>query len=255
MTRAPRRIPTFREELRDFLRFVRHPRFTPRLAPRAAGSGWWADWFPSLSIGSLVKWAAFLWAVNIFFLGPIAVMAAGAGGAAHKLNIYNIPWLQALLWAPIVEELVFRHGLRRLAQAVWVVPAAAAVLVTGPGWGTILLLAAILLLCWAPPLMRSPSGRRPLPWRLRLRYRRVFGWVFYGSSLLFAAVHLNNFSLAQTPYWLMPLLVLPQCLTGMVLGWLRVRRGIGASMLLHGIFNAGPLLVVWVVLHTVDLPV
>jgi membrane protease YdiL (CAAX protease family) len=62
-------------------------------------------------------------------------------------------------------------------------------------------------------------------------------------------MHLYNFNLHHTPLWLLPLLVLPQWLTGLVLGWLRVKRGIGASILLHAIFNGGPLLVVLLILR------
>lgn len=239
----------FRDELRDFLRFIVRPRFGPRLPGRHAISGWWEDWFPGLSVGRLLKWAFFLWAVNLVFLGPIAVAAAGAGGATHRLNINNIPWMAALVWAPIVEELVFRYGLRRIGAAWWLAPAAVAAMLMGAKWSGILLLAGILVVCWLPYLARLPYTRRPLPWRYRLMYRRCFPWVFHLASLLFAAVHLYNFNLHGTPWWLFPLLVLPQWLTGLVLGWLRVKRGIGASMLLHAMFNGGPLLVVWLILN------
>lgn len=239
----------FRDELRDFIRFVLRPRFTPRLPGRHAANGWWEDWFPGVSVGRLIKWACFLWAINIVFLGPIAVTAAGAGGATHRLDINNIPWLQALLWAPVVEELVFRYGLRRIAQAWWLVPAAVGAMLMGPKWSAILLVTGIFTVCWLPYLMNAPYTRRSLAWRHRLTYRRFFPWVFHLASLAFAAVHLYNFNLHQTPLWLMPLLVLPQWLTGLVLGWLRVKRGIGASVLLHAIFNGGPLLVVWLVLR------
>lgn len=40
------------------------------------------------------------------------------------------------------------------------------------------------------------------------------------------------------------MLVLPQCMTGLVLAWLRVRRGMGASIVLHAIFNGGPVLLI-----------
>ncbi len=241
----------FRDELRNFFRFVLRPRFGPRLPGRRAGDGCWEDWFPGLPIGRLFKWACFLWAVNLVFLGPIAVMAAGAGGATHRLDIHNIPWLQALLWAPVVEELVFRYGLRRPAQAWWLVPAAVAAMFMGATWWAILLVTAILALCWIPYLLGMAYTRRSMPWRYRLAYRRWFPWVFHLASLLFAGVHLYNFNLHQTPLWLMPLLVLPQWLTGLVLSWLRIKRGIGASMLLHAIFNGGPLLLVWLVLRFV----
>jgi len=247
---AAARLPAFRDEWRDFLRFARRPRVAPRLPGRQPGSGWWEDWFPALSVGRLLQWALALWAINLVFLGPIALAAAGAGGAQHRLDISNIPWLQALLWAPVVEELVFRYGLRQPARALWLVPAAACALVSGPQWHTVALVGAILLVCWLPCLRPPPSQRPPLPWAWRATYLRWFPWVTHLACLAFAAVHLNNFNLNQTPVWLMPLLVLPQWLTGLVLAWLRVRRGIGASMLLHGLFNGGPLLLVWIILQT-----
>src|SRR5690606_14887126 len=79
--------PRFRDELRDFFRFIVRPRLGPRLPGRHAINGWWEDWFPGLSVGRLLKWACFLWAINLVFLGPIAVAAAGAGGATHRLDI------------------------------------------------------------------------------------------------------------------------------------------------------------------------
>lgn len=248
-TKVPGKPRYFRAELRDFLGFIVHPRFGPRLPGRSAGNGWWEDWFPSLSLGRLLKWACLLWAINLVFLGPIAVTAAGAGGATHRLDIQHIPWLQALLWAPIVEELVFRYSLRRISMAWWLLPAAVGAMLLGPKWPGILLLTAVVAACWLPYLFGLPYTRRSLSWRRRVFYRRCFPWVFHAVSLMFAAVHLYNFNLHQTPLWLMPLLVLPQWLTGLVLGWLRVKRGLGASMLLHGIFNGGPLLVVWMVLR------
>jgi hypothetical protein len=245
------RPPGFRAELKDFLRFVVRPRLGPRLPGRAAMRGWVEDWFPSLRLGSLIRWACVLWFVNLFFLGPIALAAAGAGGAQSRLNLWNIPWAAALLWAPIVEELVFRYGLRHPAQALWLVPASLAAMLMGLHWYSALLLAAVLAGCWVPVLLGWRFARRPMRWRWRRRYQKALPWIFHASCLLFAAAHLANFSYDRTPLWLMPLLVLPQWLTGTVLGWQRMRRGVGASMLLHGIFNAGPLGMVWLVLHTV----
>lgn len=241
--------PRFRDELRDFFRFIVRPRLGPRLPGRHATRGWWEDWFPGLSVGRLLKWALFLWAVNLVFLGPIAVAAATAGGATHRLNIHDIPWVAALFWAPIVEELVFRYGMRRPGALWWLVPAAVAAMLMGPKWSGALLVAGILLICWLPHLVGPSYARRPLPWHYRLVFRRAFPWIFHAASLMFAAVHLYNFQLHSTPWWLLPLLVLPQWLTGLVLGWLRVKRGIGASMLLHGMFNGGPLLVVWILIQ------
>lgn len=239
----------FRAELRDFLAFIRAPSLTPRLPCHGSGDGFLRDWFPALSLKRMLQWATLMWAVNLLFLGPIAVMAAGMGGATHRLDLNNIPWLTALLWAPLVEELVFRYGLRRLKHLWLLFPPAVAAMFSGPGLAGGLLVAAFMAACWIPYFAQWSTAHRPMPWTVRTRYVAAFPWAFHLSSLAFSAVHLYNFNLAQTPLWLLPLLVLPQWVTGMVLGWQRVKRGIGAAILLHAIFNGGPLLIVWLVLH------
>jgi hypothetical protein len=239
----------FRHELLDFLRFVRSPRVAPRLPGQALGQGGYADWFPAVSIKRLLQWAALLWTINLLVLGPLAIMAAGAGGATHRLNIHAIPWLTALLWAPVVEELVFRYALRRPGVLLWLVPLSVIALFMGPRWYGIALVACLLLACWVPYLAPANYWARPLRWSSRRLYLTFFPWVFHLACVAFAGLHLYNFQLAQTPWWLLPALVLPQWLTGLVLGWLRVRRGMGAAILLHAIFNAGPLAMVWLVLR------
>lgn len=256
--------PTFRTEFKDFLRFIRHPRLNPRLPAARLGKGWWTDWSAGLSVGRLLKWAGVLWLFNAFLFGPLAAMAAGAAGAEHRLDLERIPWLHALLWAPLVEELVFRYGLRRPAQLLWFWPVAVFCLFFGPAWYSQLVLGLTLLLMFYGPANQRAhfwplSGARwgnwravlygyAWPWSWRKRYTRIFPWVFYGSTLLFAALHLYNFNLQRVPLGIWPLLVIPQSFTGLALGWLRVRYGIGASIALHALFNAGPLLVIFIVI-------
>lgn len=256
----PAQWPSFGTELRDFLRFLQRPDFR-RLPLRATGDSWHTDWFSSLRIGRLLQWAGLLWAINVLLLGPIAVAVAGLSGAQHRLQLDNLPWLQAVLWAPLVEELVFRYGLRRLGAVVWLVPAALVALLAGPGALTLALVGLIVLASWWP--CRSAGSRRAAPssrqtrlvlgsWSIRRYYRRHFFWVLHTSCLAFAAIHLANFSHSATPFWALPLLVLPQWLTGLVLAWIRVRRGFGAAVVLHAVFNAGPLLVVWLILSSLS---
>ena len=244
--------PRLRAELMDFLRFALRPRPGRRLPGRAAGHGVWVDFLPNVRFTRLLQWAALLWLANLFVFGPLAVSAAEMGGAQHRLSLLNLPWMQALIWAPIVEELTFRHALRRPAMLWWFVPLMASVIVQGAGFASGLLAAAALLLCLAP--LWSPSGTAlrgawRLSWARRRQVLRWYPWLYHLSSIAFGAVHLYNFHLHEMPATLMPLLVLPQWFTGLVLGWMRVRRGIGASMLLHALFNAGPLLVVLLILH------
>ena len=238
----------FRSEVADFWRYIRHPRPLSRVPGRVAGNGFLADWWPGIRPGRLLAWAGLLWALNLFALGPLAVMAAGLGGATHRIDPANLPWLTAIIWAPLVEEMLFRYGLRRPLQVLWLVPALMPVVLYGPQLWTGLLLAAFMLLaCWGVRPREAMLTGWDTTWRRY--YLKHFGLVFHLVALTFAAVHLTNFVYSKTPYWLMPLLVLPQWLTGLVLGWMRVRRGIGAAILLHATFNAGPILMIWAVMR------
>ena len=195
----------------------------------------------------MLQWAAFLWLINITVFGPLAALVATSAGAQHKLDLSNIPWKQAVLWAPLVEEMVFRYVLRRPSQFLWVLPVAIWALFTGAQALTVAALCVVVLLLLVRPTV--PALQVAVwPRRWNVFYARHFGWVFYGSTLLFAALHLYNFKFDQISFWLLPLLILPQFVTGLVLAWLRVRRGIGASIVLHAVFNSGPILLIMLVM-------
>ena len=240
------------QEIVDFLRFIVHPRPGPRLGGRRTGAAVPVDLCLNAPWWRLLHWAVLLWMVNLFVFAPMALSAADAGGAQHRLDVHKLPWMMALIWAPIIEELTFRYALRRPAMVWWFVPLMAAILVQGAGWVSGWMAVAAVLLALAPAWY--PAGHRGqagwcLSWRGRRWARRAYPWLFHGAALAFAAVHLFNFRLNAMAVLLLPLLVLPQWVTGLVLGWMRVRRGIGASMALHAIFNGGPLLLLGLVMQ------
>ena len=240
---------TLRQEWGACLRFLRHPsagRLSGRTPPL---SGWVSDWITGLRPARLLGWAATLWAINLLALGPFVLAVFEQSGAAHRIDVSNIPWLQAILWAPIVEELLFRFGLRRPVAALWMMPLLALVLVYGlVWWATGILAIVVLLSCWLGRTVRAPSATT---YRWMRRYARAFPFVFHAVALGFAAAHLRNFVFDASVGWMMIVLVAPQWVTGLVLGWVRVTRGIGASMLLHGVFNTGPLVIAWLALQLV----
>ncbi|MFC4277054.1 CPBP family glutamic-type intramembrane protease [Achromobacter aloeverae] len=235
-------MPRLRDDFKDFLRFVRRPTLR-HLPPHAPIVGIGADWVPQTTLRRVLAWVVMLWAFNLLVLGPLALKVATMGGAHHRLESGNIPWMVAIFWAPLVEEMVFRYFLRRPGQALWLVPLMLAPMLKGPtAWS--LPLAALVVGASVWTRQRARQAGQGWSWGWRRRYVRFFPLVFHVASLTFAALHLGNFTLNHTLLWLMPVLVLPQWLTGLVLGWMRVRRGIGASVLMHMMFNAGPVLLV-----------
>ncbi|EMR00872.1 CPBP family intramembrane glutamic endopeptidase [Cesiribacter andamanensis] len=82
-------------------------------------------------------------------------------------------------------------------------------------------------------LTLGPLARQGLEQLYTTRYR----WIFWGSTLLFALVHLINFKPTAQVLLFAPLLVLPQFLLGLILGYVRVRQGLGWAIALHGVYN------------------
>lgn len=236
----------FKEELRDCLRFILRPQLTRALPHAAPMSGWMADWIPAIGFQRLLAWAGVLWLINIVVIGPFVLAVFDMSGATHRINMQNLPWLQAICWAPVVEELLFRFGLRHPLQAIWMTPLLILVLLNGVTWWAGFLLVSTVLLCWWSSMKSQGPG--PWSWRILRHYSSVFGLVFHLATLAFAAMHLKNFNFIEMDWWMMVVLVMPQWITGLVLGWMRVQRNIASAMLLHGFFNMGLLAVSWLAL-------
>jgi hypothetical protein len=103
--------------------------------------------------------------------------------------------------------------------------------VSGPQGHPILLLGsfamavlvAIGLLFW---LRRHP----PFPW-----FSRHFAWFYAASALLFASAHLANYT--QGASLVLLLLVIPQLIAGLILGYARITYGLWSDILLHMLHN------------------
>ncbi|UOD50784.1 CPBP family intramembrane metalloprotease [Orrella daihaiensis] len=242
----PRRM-TWLDEWHDFWAFVRRPRLSRRCRQVTPRTAWVLDWMPGISFLRLLGWAAILWGINIFLFGPIVIGISKQAGATHAVDPANLPWLLALVWAPLVEEMLFRYGLRRPGIALWLVPLMVLALWLKPGVGQSLIFALVILAIYRVTSANPMPGVRARQW-LRL-YRRWFWLIFHVSVLTFASLHLFNFTFTSAQWWMLPALVLPQWFTGLVLGWMRVMRGIGAAILLHALFNFGPLMAAWLAMR------
>lgn len=238
---------TWLDEWHDFWGFVRKPRLGRRCRRVSPQPSWVLDWLPGIGLLRLLGWAGILWGINIFLFGPIVIGISKQAGATHAVDPTDLPWLMALVWAPLFEEMLFRYGLRRPGIALWLVPLMVLAIWLKPGIGQSLIFALAIVAIYRVTSANFMPSVRARYW-LKL-YRRWFWLVFHLSVLTFASLHLFNFSFTSAQWWMLPALVLPQWFTGLVLGWIRVMRGIGAAILLHALFNLGPLAAAWLAMR------
>jgi membrane protease YdiL (CAAX protease family) len=222
--RSIARVPA---EWGRFFAFLRQPVLPDRVELSLAGS--------ARALAPLVLLDLLLMAV---VLGSIGLATAiGFELPEHMLNELKLsPALIGfiVIAAPIGEEALFRGWLSGrpghiLAVLGLLAGGAALMLVSGPalklagaGFGVAIAAAVLFLL----------RGRPALPW-----FQRHFAWFFYASALLFAAVHLTNFAGAGASPALLPLVV-PQFVLALILGYLRVNRGLLTGAAMHMLHNA-----------------
>ncbi len=234
----------FSNDLKEFFHFLRNPKL--RNFPKKMGIFGLKYIFLNHA-KCLFSWALFLWTVNFCIFGPIAAFVAQSKGITHKLDVLNIPWATAIFWAPIVEEMLFRYGFLRPTQSILLSPILIIILLTGPQFWSIICLFLILVcltfLFWTNFLNQKKYLFSNFVSR---KVEQYFALIFHLMTILFASIHLCNFSSIKTAYWVFPILVLPQWATGLALGWIRVRYGISSSIFLHALFNFGPIILIWI---------
>ena len=78
-----------------------------------------------------------------------------------------------------------------------------------------------------------------IEWGIVTWWKNNFKTIFWLFTTVFAAMHFTNFA-ATVPIYLAPILVLPQFVLGMILGYIRVGWGTRYSILFHAIHNGIP---------------
>ena len=214
-------------EWRSFARFLRQPTLPGRADISLKGSA-----------RALVPLFALDMLLMALVLGAIGVAAAmGLKLPEHMLDELALsPVLIGFIvvGAPIAEETLFRGWLSGrpghiAAVLLLLVGGGAFLFASGPvakvaGAAAALLLAGVALFVW--------RKRPALAW-----FQRHFRWFYGASALLFAGMHLTNFAGQGASPAMLPL-VLPQFVLALILGYLRVHRGLATGMALHMLHNS-----------------
>lgn len=223
-----------REEWHRYAAFLKRPRLPTRAQPPSGAS------FRAV----LRMLGLDLAAMAVLITLATVVVAAGIELPATALENMDISWLivaLVVIAAPLVEEVAFRGWLSGRPGHVFALLALVAAL------GSLVAMVAlnqatgvgVLLMAVALPVFFLGLAAVVF-WRWRSRpvmgwFARVFPLFFWLSTAGFACVHLLNYDEGSL-YVLLPL-VLPQFVTGSILGYLRVNYGLWAAMLLHALHN------------------
>jgi len=118
----------------------------------------------------------------------------------------------AVIMAPLLEEVMFRLILRFRSN---------------------------FLILWSIHIgvALQLGQKRSLLKTARKIWDKFYGWVFYLMTMAFGLMHIMNFEPSLNIYLLAPILVAPQILIGINLGYLRVRFGLIWSILFHAFYN------------------
>ena len=119
-----------------------------------------------------------------------------------------------IIIGPFFEELIFRLHLSRRWN-----------LIAGlMEWSTIAM----------EKVLRTEAAER-----VKAKWDRFYRWFFYLNAAAFALFHIMNFQAIDLPWWIVPLIVLPQFIAGLYFGYIRVKNGnMLWSVGLHALHNA-----------------
>ena len=180
---------------------------------------------------------AAIWSVLLSATG--GEMPANANDSLLELNPGRLV-LYAIVIAPLVEEGLFRSWLGGRRSAVVGLPVLAALM-------------AVLLAAPDLPGMAVAGLAACLAFAVGVVVRKTFALdgqsvaaaratlfpaAFWGSAVLFALLHMTNYTDGTLALPLLLLAVLPQGLVGLVLGYVRMRFGLVSAIAFHAGYNA-----------------
>lgn len=72
---------------------------------------------------------------------------------------------------------------------------------------------------------------------------KLFPYVFYITAAMFGLAHVSNYEIDPSLWYMFPVLVLPQLFLGLMLGFVRLRYGLWAAIMMHAMNNFLPFMV------------
>ena len=206
------------------------------------------EWELNASIKYILKLASILWLINSLFFGPVAFKATILGNSNHKLYIQDISLFKGIIFAPLIEEIIFRYILKFPLNITFNI-LILFFYIFSESYNFIYILINILLvkLILNSHYIRIKKSKYNNYFYLINKF--FFRYILFLSSIIFSFMHLNNYFIEETPLWIMPAIILPQFFTSLILVIIRLNYGIGTSIILHSVFNLVPLISLYIIVN------
>ncbi|ASY37411.1 CPBP family glutamic-type intramembrane protease [Taylorella equigenitalis] len=226
------------KSIKELLLYIAHPKYIEHGPAHS-------DFSLNVPLGRIFKWVLLMWLVDLVIFAPIVVAVSKNLGVDNQIDP-TLPYLVPLaaVWAPIVEELIFRFSLRRPMFWILCIPLGIMVFGSGPIFLSFAVVGVLVLVIIYLDSTGKLEEKYALPPKYKAVYYAYFPFVFHASVIVFACLHVFNYDIEEVSV-LMFLLVLPQLVTGYVIAWFRMKYSFISGVLFHAIFNGGPVILVW----------
>lgn len=216
-----------KSEVTDLFRFVREPTCRQQSVEEP-------DWLLRavyLSLGVIIALAPFVYVIHSLqeFLG-IAESRPGP--------IINVPTLlYVVVLGPLLEEALYRAGLRNAVYTLLVGPLVTMALLIDSEF-QLLVFAVFLTINAVLAVWNRSSFFGASQSHVEKLYAEKFRLIFWANCFYFAAPHLGNFQLSGTHIGLFWLAIAPQFVFSVVLSYLRLRNGLKSAIVSHATINS-----------------
>lgn len=216
-------------ELSEFLRFLQRPRRRKYQASSRREAA-----------RRIALCFVFVLIFDLLIALPLDLMLDSIGGFRLIERSGVLYAAFAVLPAPILEELVFRAGLRNAPYTLFVGPV---LIVAFCATSVVFLVFAGVVLAvgmvgrFLDRRRVRLHGRKPVFARGR-RFVRLYPAIFWTYAAAFALVHVANYQIHAALGALVVFAVSAQFFGGLCLGYLRLRDGLSSAMMLHFLNNA-----------------
>lgn len=155
----------------------------------------------------------------------------------------------AVLMAPLIEEMIFRAGLRTPVYSLYIGPVLIILVGGATPWQlSLVFITTILVLAFGAHLyieQRKRERGMQTNFFVARQYLQHYPKVFWLYACGFSLVHIVNYGINDASGLLVVFAVIPQFIAGALWGYIRLRDGLMSSMVLHALGNFVPFVLIY----------